>query len=43
MLDTSQRGADRASRLARATALTGSSGKVFPADSRVSAHSTSLT
>src|SRR5882762_2417488 len=32
MSDTSRRGADRASRLARAAALSGTSGKVCPAD-----------
>src|SRR3977135_4424403 len=32
MLDTVRSGADRASRLARAAALSGTSGKVFPAD-----------
>src|ERR1700682_613720 len=32
MSNTSRRGADRASRLARATALTGARGKVCPAD-----------
>src|ERR1700754_2049387 len=32
MLDTVRRGADRASRLARAAALRGTSGKVWPAD-----------
>ena len=32
MLDTVRRGADRASRLARAAALSGTSGKVCPAD-----------
>ena len=32
MSDTVRRGADRASRLARATALSGTSGKVCPAD-----------
>src|ERR1700729_3326927 len=32
MLDTSRHGADRASRLARAAALTGAGGKVCPAD-----------
>jgi len=32
MLDTLRRSADRASRLARATALTGATGKVCPAD-----------
>jgi len=32
MLDTSRRGADRASRLARAAVVTGTRGKVCPAD-----------
>ena len=32
MSDTSRRGADRASRLARAAALSGTSGKVCPVD-----------
>src|SRR5712672_1500588 len=32
MLDTVRRGADRASRLARAAAVSGGSGKVYPAD-----------